>query len=124
METIFAIFGAACLVWIITRWLKLVWFRTKTLRVIKVDLAYDAAVPGMQTTTFNAVTRSARSAGGNEYDAAIAFMLVQLGVLSEPMTEKSRIFIEEKLGLICAIEHLSKSGSPPIDEWVRSKQWR
>jgi hypothetical protein len=124
METILAIFGAACLVWIITRWLKLVWFRTKTLRVVKVDLGYDAAVPGMQTASFNAVTRNARNAGGNEYDAAIAFMLVQLGMLSEPLTEKSKQFIDEKLGLVRAIEHLSKGGESLINEWLNSRKWR
>jgi hypothetical protein len=40
-----------------------------------------------------------RSIGGNEYDGAIAFMLVQLGCLTGA-DEQARTFIHDKLTLI------------------------
>ena len=53
--------------------LLLIWFRTKVLRVLRDELKYDPAVPGVQSEVFNALTKQIRKIGGNEYDAAVAF---------------------------------------------------
>ena len=39
---------------------------------------YEPKLKGSQRDTFNAVTRQIKSIGGNQYDAAVAFMMVQL----------------------------------------------
>jgi hypothetical protein len=59
----------------------MIWYRAKVLRVLRDDFDYKPAVPGLQSVSFNAVTRHIRKQGGNEYDGAIGFMLVQCNAL-------------------------------------------
>ena len=59
---------------------RIIWYRTKTLNVLSQMFAYEPNLKGPQRTTFNGVTKQIRSIKGNEYDAAIAFMLTQLAV--------------------------------------------
>ena len=61
--------------------IRLIWYRTKVLRVLKEEFDYYPAIPGFQMEVFNACTRQVRSNGGNEYDAAIAFMMIQISAL-------------------------------------------
>ena len=118
VTTLFAIMGVCAVAWLVLGWLRLVWFRTKALRVVTQDLAYNAAVPGFQGAVFNAVTRQVRTNAGNEYDAAIAFMLVQLGSLSTPLDEKATAFTMDKLQLIRVIVDSSNHGSELVREFL------
>lgn len=72
-------------------------FKAKTLEVLKCDLDYFVATPGLQQELFDKVTRTARELGINEYDAAIAFMLLQLKALSRPLSTGVVDFYAEKL---------------------------
>jgi hypothetical protein len=56
----------------------LIWYRTKVLRILTYEFDYKPAVPGWQTQVFNSLTKQIKNQGGNEYDGAIAFMLVQI----------------------------------------------
>ena len=58
--------------------LGIIWHRSKVLNVLKTMFQYDPNLSGPQRATFNAVTKQMRKIGGNEYDSAVAFMLVQL----------------------------------------------
>jgi hypothetical protein len=118
MTTILAGIGAGAWGLVVLRWLRLVWFRSKTLRVVTVDLDYQAAVPGIQASTFNAITRDGRKVNWNEYDAAISFVLSQLHLLWPCDTAKSRRFWSEKLGRIKAIIPKSTVGGDLVAEFV------
>ncbi|MEQ1863549.1 MAG: hypothetical protein ABL996_02735 [Micropepsaceae bacterium] len=63
--------------------LRIIWYRTKVMRILYDEYAYQPAVPGWQTEGFNRVTRHIKERGGNEYDGACAFMLVQISVLNQ-----------------------------------------
>ena len=58
----------------------LIWFRAKTLNVLKKMFQYLPAKYGPQSLAFNKVTKQMKANGGNEYDAAVAFMLAQIEV--------------------------------------------
>lgn len=60
----------------------LIWFRYKVLTVLEQEFDYRPATRGLPKGPFNALTRHIRKLGGNEYDGAIAFMLVQAGALT------------------------------------------
>lgn len=68
--------------------------QTKALQVIRNELSYDAAIPGHQLDTFDWSTRQVKTYGGNEYDAAITFMLVQLGTLTQPLKGEGKVFYD------------------------------
>ena len=110
MEIFLAVIGAITIVWLSFRWLKLIWFRTRVLSILKNNLKYDPAVPGIQSPAFNAITKHYRANDWNEYDAAIGFMLVQLGLISKPLSSESRAFYYEKLNLIESIANSSTVG--------------
>lgn len=61
--------------------LGLIWYRSKALRVLRDQYDYNPAVPGSQAAVFNACIKQVRTNVGNEYDAAIAFMLIQMDAL-------------------------------------------
>lgn len=78
-------------------------FKQKTLGVIVSELEYNPSVPGIQGASFNQAARFVKQQGGNEYDAAIAFMLIQIGVMLDSgggNIDDSRAFIRDKYKLI------------------------
>lgn len=122
MESFFAIIGIVAVLWLALRWFKLVWFRTKTLKVITEDLQYKPAVPGFQTTAFKSVTRAARANRWNECDAAIAFMLVQLGALPRPLEDDSQRFYIEKIELLLSVATRSTVGRALIEAFLAEQR--
>lgn len=100
MEKFFAAIGAITISWILFRWFGLVWFRTRVLSILKFSLKYDPAVPGFQSPVFNKLTKQYKANDWNEHDAAIGFMLVQLGAMLKPLSPEARAFYYEKLHLI------------------------
>lgn len=75
----------------------LVVFRAKTLAILKLEMHYTVDTPGSHQEAFNKATRGAHESGLNEYDAAIAFMLIQLKALSRPIRPQTIDFYVEKL---------------------------
>lgn len=61
----------------------LIWFRAKVLQVLRIDFNYEPAVPGVQTKVFNTVTKEVRKSKGNEFDAAVAFMVIQADAIKD-----------------------------------------
>lgn len=114
MKTFLAAIGLLGLVWVLSRWLALTWFRSKVLAVLEQELSYKPSVPGLQSATFNAITKQGRGAGWNEYDAAIAFMLVQLGVLPKPLSADASVFYMEKMVLVSALAQKATVGNQLI----------
>jgi hypothetical protein len=53
-------------------------FRSKTLDVIIREFNYNPAIPGVQSASFEHATKIIKDQGGNEYEAAVAFMLEQV----------------------------------------------
>jgi hypothetical protein len=104
------------------RWLRLVWFRAGALRVITKDFSYEPAIPGFQSDAFNSITREIRKSGGNQYDAAIFFMLVQFDSMSKPYDPKAKEFIAAKLSLIKKIVERSNSGSKLVQNFLIANQ--
>ena len=94
-------------------------FRTRSLSLIVNDLAYDAAVPGFQSKAFLDSVRLAKSMEGNEYDAAIIFMLTQLLVLSDG--NETRQFKREKYALIENLVAKSMHGDTLISEHIKMR---
>jgi hypothetical protein len=72
-----------------------IWYRSKVLRVLQDEFDYKPAIPGWQKETLNGVTRHIKARGGNEYDGAIAFMLVTITAMSGADGE-ARAFMREK----------------------------
>ena len=58
----------------------LIWFRAKTLNILKTMFQYLPAKHGPQSSTFKQITKQIKAEGGNEYDAAVAFMIAQIEV--------------------------------------------
>ena len=56
-------------------------YRSKVLRVLDQEFNYKPAVPGQQAQVFNAITKQIKERNGNEYDGAIAFMMIQIDSL-------------------------------------------
>lgn len=75
--------------------LGMIWYRSKVLRVLKEEFRYEPAVPGWQSETFNGITRHMKGQGGNEYDGAIAFMLVTVSAMTGT-DMKAQAFMREK----------------------------
>ncbi len=75
----------------------LVVFRAKTLAILDREMHYVVDTPGSQQEVFNKATRGAHESGLNEYDAAIAFMLIQLKSLFRPLSDSILEFYIEKL---------------------------
>ena len=63
-------------------WFKLLVLRMQTIAVVELEYGrkLDVAM-GPDTQLFNAATRAMRDAGGNQYDAAAAFVLSEVGTL-------------------------------------------
>ena len=72
----------------------MMWYRAKVLKIIEKDYVYKVAVPGWQTKIFNETTRHIKQQGGNEYDAAISFMLIQSNSIIDTKAEEAKSFIE------------------------------
>ena len=98
--------------------LGLIWFRTKALNVFKSELNYDVATPGHQQENFNRSTRGAYEKNLNEYDAVIAFMLIEFKLLSRPITDFSREFYIDKLSSLNRISFQSKMGKQFIEIYL------
>lgn len=75
----------------------LVVFRAKTLAILDREMQYSVDTPGLQQEAFNKTTRGAHECGLNEYDAAIAFMLIQLKSLFRPISSRILEFYIERL---------------------------
>ena len=66
--------------------------RYKTLQVLDQQFSYTGVIPA-ETTLFNEVTRDVKKNGGNEFDAAVTFMLIKIkqyeaeGLSTEGMIE-------------------------------------
>jgi len=91
--------------------------RFLVLKIITNDLKYNAAVPGWQATSFLDAIRMANKMNGNQYDAAIIFMLTQLSVMETNSETKS--FKIEKYALIENIVPMSKFGGDLIEDHIR-----
>lgn len=66
-------------------WLKLVMLRTKAIAVVERDFGRPLQIAGgRDTELFNIATRLAHQAGGNEYDAATAFVLAEAMTATTP----------------------------------------
>lgn len=98
--------------------LGLIWFRTKALNVFKNELNYDVATPGHQQENFNRSTRGAYEKNLNEYDAVIAFMLIEFKLLSRPITDFAREFYIDKLSSLNRISFQSKMGRQFIEIYL------
>lgn len=61
----------------------MIWYRSKVLSILIEKFNYKPAAPSHQAIVFNAITKKIKKKGGNEYDGAIGFMLVQLESLPE-----------------------------------------
>lgn len=79
---------------------KLIWFRARVLQILKSELDYNVATPGHQQESFNRATREAYENNLNEYDSAIAFMLITLSTLTRPIQSNVLEFYIEKLSSI------------------------
>ncbi len=88
MMELFALTGGVAIAFVLYRISRSIWFRHKTLAVIVNELQYNPAVPGFQAPAFLHAVALAKANGGNEYDAAITFMLSQLGAMT--VTGESR----------------------------------
>lgn len=120
MSELIVFFLTLLVVVLLLRWIRLVWFRAKTLRVMKYDLDYVHQIPSPQNLMFKEVTKSAISKKQNEYDAAIAFMISQFHILSTPLSKDGYQFVSEKLSKIHRIIPHSNVGLELYREFLRS----
>ena len=121
MTTVFFIVALVVAAWIFAGIVKRSRFRKRALRVIREDLCYDAAIPGHQSALLNQLSSRVHVHGGNEYDAAMAFMLTQLAMLSKPLTTETRGFTREKIKLLRGIA--TKAVHPEIlDDFLTSQR--
>lgn len=102
--------------------LGLIWFRTKVLTVFKNELDYNVATPGHQQDSFNSTTRAAYENGLNEFDAVITFMLIQLGILSRPISENVKWFYIDKLSSLHTLSYKSVMGKKLIELYVKNNK--
>lgn len=94
----------------------IIWHRTKVLQVLKDHFQYKPAVPGWQSDIFNNVTRyNIRKQNGNEYDGAIAFMLVQINSLMGDDPE-AKAFIREVEIVAAKLMPRTKLGANLVQE--------
>jgi hypothetical protein len=119
METLFALIGLGTVAYFVWSWVQLVWFRSKTLAVLKSEIDYEPAVPGFQAPVFHEVTRVAKDSGGNEYDAAVLFMLPQLRLLQESGDPSCATFIDEKLARMRGLRSRCGGVADMLDEVIR-----
>ena len=91
--------------------LSLISFRSRTLDIIQQEFAFNPAIPGNHATAFDQATKAVKMQGGNEYEAAIAFMLSHIKTLdaNDPTLDSltknvhanaERIAAEGKIGAI------------------------
>ena len=80
-------------------------FRGKTVLVIQKDFDYDPVGPG-QTHVLREVCKQLRKLGGNEYDAAIAFMFVQIDALT--INKETKKFRLEKAMIADRLANIAK----------------
>lgn len=90
--------------------------RFLVLKIITNELKYNAAVPGWQAASFLDSIRMAKKMNGNNYDAAIIFMLTQLSVMETNSETKS--FKTEKYDLIETIVPMSKFGGALMEDHI------
>lgn len=114
-------------------WFKIVWFRTKTLRVLKDEFNYEPNLTGVQKDPFNLVTRTTITNGGNEYDAAIAFIISQIKLLIEGLIPEIKRepdqdtlkFVQQKIMTIQDVFPLSNGLTTEwLDELTNSPSYR
>jgi len=86
----------------------IIWYRTKVLRVLRDLFFYEPNLSGFQREAFNEATRQIRKFGGNEFDAAIAFMYVQLD--NVPQTDDN---FEWRFNLVNNAAYASKKATLP-----------
>jgi hypothetical protein len=91
-----------------------IWFQTKVLQILRNQ--YDYVPAKFQMGVLNSSSRQMRENGGNEYDAAIAFMLIQVGSLSGE-TESNEDFITKvvRQSYYCAERALLESTKETAD---------
>lgn len=102
---------------------KKVSFRSMTLSILKTYMKHEPSLKFGQKETFNEITTQVIKAKGNEFDAAIGFMIVQLNILLENALEKTdekRLqetlnFVREKLSGIFLIKSRS---TDLFQEWL------
>lgn len=97
----------------------LIWHRAKVMQVIHSEFDYKPAVPGWQGDIFNAVTRQIRKRGGNEFDSACAFMLVQAAAVSGG-DKASREFSERIRSKAIALVSRCNLAADILSETVRA----
>ena len=56
-------------------------FRVKVIAILKNDFSYEPDLSGDLYEIFKLLTKTTKKTGGNQYDAAIAYMLMQLEIL-------------------------------------------
>lgn len=120
--TFFAVVGVVVVAIFAIRVARLVWYRAKALAVINNYFGYRAAVPGSQSEIFFSITRAGVSAGWNEFDVAIAFMLSVLGALTRPFKPDAHMFYYEKLDLVMAILPRSTAGNDLLREFRANQE--
>lgn len=74
-------------------------FQGRVLKILQKDFNYFPDINGFQHQSFLTVTLNARKVGINAYDAAIAFMLLQLKALIRPLSPAVFDFYAEKLSV-------------------------
>lgn len=80
------------------RWIGLIGLRMKTIAVVELEYGSRLEVAGgADSPLFNRMTRLARDAGGNEYDAAAVFMVADTVARLQSGTEA-------RIGLIDLLE--------------------
>ncbi len=129
MSAVLSLIGALSVAYVIYKVIASLFFRYKALKIILNDLNYNAAVPGWQAQFFLDAIKVSKSMNGNEYDAAIIFMLSQLSVMTSSEdeadvgeTDSSRNFKIEKYALIEKIVEKSKFGDELISDHVKLKE--
>lgn len=128
MGTVLSVIGVLALAYFAYKIYSALLFRYKALKIVLGDLEYNAAVPGWQGQSFLEATKLAKSMRGNEYDAAIIFLLSQLKILTINRdesgiedTEDTKNFKQKKYELIEKIIEKSKFGDEFISDHVNIK---
>lgn len=96
----------------------IIWFRTKTINVIQLQLDYNVKTPGSDLQAFNWATRMAQENGWNEYDAAIAFMTTKLDEISEPHMS---LYFENVCFGLKTLTYKSKAGDKILRTFLERK---
>lgn len=119
MNDFLIVIGTLTVFYIIFKILTALLFRFKILRIIVNDLKYNPAVPGWQAKAFLDATKMTKLMRGNEYDAAIIFMLSQIEAMTT--SNETRSFKIEKYALMEKIVPKSILGDDLINDHARIK---